>query len=139
MLIIYKLMAFFFFKFISVRKYTYHEFEALANKAFLSRFCSSGSFSSSYVEKEFWREMAHGEKGTVEYAVNIEGSAFSCHPDDKLAKSKWNLKVGFRFFADSISCVLFCFLHVCSCYILVSSNINCYVQYYNSSLHVFII
>ncbi|KAJ1422113.1 JmjN domain [Sesbania bispinosa] len=74
------------------RKYTYHEFEALANDAFLSRFYSFGSLSSSYVEKEFWHEMVYGEKGTVEYGVNIEGSAFSCDPDDKLGKSKWNLK-----------------------------------------------
>ncbi|KAL2339381.1 hypothetical protein Fmac_007321 [Flemingia macrophylla] len=74
------------------RKYTYHEFEALANKAFLSRFHSSESLPSSYVEKEFWHEMAHGEKRTVEYGVNVEGSAFSCDPDDRLAASKWNLK-----------------------------------------------
>ncbi|KAK7308277.1 hypothetical protein VNO77_41879 [Canavalia gladiata] len=74
------------------RKYTYHEFEALANKAFLSRFCSSGGLPSSLVEKQFWHEMVHGEKGTVEYGVNIEGSAFSCDPDDRLGTSKWNLK-----------------------------------------------
>ncbi|TKY67763.1 Lysine-specific demethylase JMJ706 [Spatholobus suberectus] len=74
------------------RNYTYHEFEAHANEAFLSRFHSFGGFSSSYLEKEFWREMAHGKKGTVEYGINIEGSAFSCDPNDKLGKSKWNLK-----------------------------------------------
>ncbi|XP_014490893.1 lysine-specific demethylase JMJ706-like [Vigna radiata var. radiata] len=77
---------------MSGRKYTYHEFEALANKTFFSRFHCSGGLSSSCVEKEFWHEMMHGEKGTVEYGVNVEGSAFSCDPDDKLGISKWNLK-----------------------------------------------
>lgn len=66
----------------------------MANKAFLSRFNSLEGLSSSHVEKEFWHEMAFGEKGSVEYGVNIEGSAFSCDPNDKLAKWKWNLKVG---------------------------------------------
>ncbi|TKY69083.1 Lysine-specific demethylase JMJ706 [Spatholobus suberectus] len=74
------------------RKYTYHEFEALANKAFFSRFHSSEGLPSSHVEKEFWHEMAHGEKETVEYGVNVEGSAFSCDPNDRLGASKWNLK-----------------------------------------------
>ncbi|BAT98728.1 hypothetical protein VIGAN_10005400 [Vigna angularis var. angularis] len=77
---------------MSGRKYTYHEFEALANKTFFSRFHCSGGLSSSCVEKEFWHEMMHGEKGTVEYGVNVEGSAFSCDPDDRLGISKWNLK-----------------------------------------------
>ncbi|RDX77684.1 Lysine-specific demethylase, partial [Mucuna pruriens] len=84
------------------RKYTYHEFEALANKAFFSRFHCCGDLPSSYVEKEFWHEMVHGEKGTVEYGVNVEGSAFSCDPDDRLGTSKWNLKVFFRLHADPI-------------------------------------
>ncbi|KAH1139021.1 hypothetical protein AAZX31_10G181500 [Glycine max] len=74
------------------RKYTYHDFEVLANKAFFSRFHNSRDLPSSYVEKEFWHEMAHGEKGTVEYGVNVEGSAFSCDPNDRLGTSKWNLK-----------------------------------------------
>ncbi|KAK7407801.1 hypothetical protein VNO78_09894 [Psophocarpus tetragonolobus] len=74
------------------RKYTYNEFEALANKAFINRFHSARCLPSSYVEKEFWHEMIHGEKGTVEYGVNVEGSAFSCDPDDRLGTSKWNLK-----------------------------------------------
>nr|XP_025672924.1 lysine-specific demethylase JMJ706-like [Arachis hypogaea] len=68
---------------MSGRKYTYHEFEALANQAFIG---------SADMEKEFWHEMVNGEKGTVEYGVNVEGSAFSCHPNDKLGRSKWNLK-----------------------------------------------
>ncbi|KAI5397232.1 hypothetical protein KIW84_063163 [Lathyrus oleraceus] len=74
------------------RKYTYREFEALANKAFSSRFGSFKDISSSSVEKAFWHEMMHGEKRTVEYGVNIEGSVFSCDPDDRLGTSKFNLK-----------------------------------------------
>ncbi|KAK7310245.1 hypothetical protein RJT34_07640 [Clitoria ternatea] len=74
------------------RKYTYREFEALANEAFFSRFYSSGGLPPSFVEKEFWHEMAHGEKETVEYGVNVEGSAFSCDPHDRLGTSKWNLQ-----------------------------------------------
>lgn len=65
----------------------------MANDAFFRRFYSFQGLSSSHVEKEFWHEMEFGEKGTVEYGVNIEGSAFSCDPNDKLGKSKWNLKV----------------------------------------------
>jgi histone demethylase JARID1 len=80
---------------LSSRKYTYHEFEAMANKAFSNKFCSSDDLSSSDIEKAFWHEMIHGEKGTVEYGVNIEGSVFSCDPDDKLGTSKFNLKVSF--------------------------------------------
>ncbi|AES59966.1 lysine-specific demethylase JMJ706 [Medicago truncatula] len=74
------------------RKFTYQEFEAIANKAFSNRFCSSEDLSSLDIEKAFWHEMIHGEKGTVEYGVNIEGSVFSCDPDDKLGTSKFNLK-----------------------------------------------
>ncbi|KAL2627338.1 hypothetical protein AAZV13_07G167200 [Glycine max] len=75
------------------RKYTYHEFEALANKAFFSRFHSSGGLPSSYAEKEFWHEMGSGERETVEYGVNVECSAFSCDHNDRLGTSKWNLKL----------------------------------------------
>ncbi|KAK7264102.1 hypothetical protein RJT34_31706 [Clitoria ternatea] len=63
-----------------------------ANEAFLNKFCSFEGLSSSYVEKEFWRKMARGEKGTVEYGINIKGNVFSCDPDNKLGKSKWNLE-----------------------------------------------
>lgn len=52
-----------------------------------------GDLPPSYVEKKFWLEMTHGRKGTVEYGVNIEGSAFSTDPNDQLGKCKWHLKV----------------------------------------------
>ncbi|KAI4315921.1 hypothetical protein L6164_023950 [Bauhinia variegata] len=76
------------------REYTYSEFQAVAGKAFRNQFDGSEDIpSASYVEKMFWKEMANGKKATVKYGVNLEGSAFSCDPDDKLGKSKWNLKV----------------------------------------------
>lgn len=65
----------------------------MANKVSVRRFGSSGCPSSENIEKEFWWEMACGKKGTVEYGVNVEGSAFSSDPNDHLGKSKWNLKV----------------------------------------------
>lgn len=81
---------------VSTRKYTYHEFEDLADKAFFSRFHSSGGLPSSYAEKEFWHEMGSGERETVEYGVNVECSAFSCDHNDRLGTSKWNLKCFFQ-------------------------------------------
>ncbi|KAM0005039.1 putative transcription factor & chromatin remodeling &Metalloenzymes JmjC family [Helianthus debilis subsp. tardiflorus] len=36
--------------------------------------------------------MTRGKKGTVEYGVNVDGSAFSSSFHDHLANSKWNLK-----------------------------------------------
>ncbi|KAJ0475728.1 putative [histone H3]-dimethyl-L-lysine(36) demethylase [Helianthus annuus] len=43
------------------------------------------------MEREFWLEMTRGKKGTVEYGVNVDGSAFSSSSDDHLANNKWNL------------------------------------------------
>lgn len=65
----------------------------MANKEFSRTYCSSGSLPPMYLEKEFWHEVSSRRKGTVEYAINIDGSAFSCAPNDQLGKSKWNLKV----------------------------------------------
>ena len=65
----------------------------MANKEFSRKYSSSGSLPPMYLEKEFWHEIASRRKGTVEYAINIDGSAFSCAPYDQLGKSKWNLKV----------------------------------------------
>uniref|UniRef100_A0A2N9EJJ9 JmjC domain-containing protein n=1 Tax=Fagus sylvatica TaxID=28930 RepID=A0A2N9EJJ9_FAGSY len=74
------------------RKYTYRDFEIKANKVYARRFSNSSCNPPAYMEKVFWHEMAHGQKGTVEYGVNVDGSAFSCDPNDQLGKSKWNLK-----------------------------------------------
>ncbi|XWS58738.1 hypothetical protein CRYUN_Cryun08bG0060000 [Craigia yunnanensis] len=76
---------------MSERTYNYQSFEKMANKAFAKRFPQSTSLSPVYLEKEFWREMARGI-GTVEYGVNIDGTAFSSDPNDQLGQSKGNLK-----------------------------------------------
>ncbi|KAG2708911.1 hypothetical protein I3760_05G214900 [Carya illinoinensis] len=75
------------------RQYTYREFEKMANKEYSACqvSCSSGD-SPAYMEKEFWHRLACGKKETVEYGVNVDGSAFSSDPRDQLGKSKWNLK-----------------------------------------------
>lgn len=78
--------------FLFFRKYTYREFERIANKP-ARRFSCSSINPPAFMEKVFWHELARGKKGTVEYGVNVEGSAFSCDPNDHLGKSKWNLKV----------------------------------------------
>lgn len=57
------------------------------------RLSNSSCNPPAYMEKVFWHEMVNGQKGTVEYGVNVDGSAFSCDPNDQLGKSKWNLKV----------------------------------------------
>jgi hypothetical protein len=45
------------------------------------------------MEEEFWHEIDFGKMESVEYACDIDGSAFSSSPSDQLGRSKWNLKV----------------------------------------------
>ncbi|KAJ4958970.1 hypothetical protein NE237_026081 [Protea cynaroides] len=78
--------------FMSGRKYTFRDFEKMANKVFARRYYSAGCLPATYLEKEFWHEIACGKTETVEYACDIDGSAFSSSPNDQLGKSKWNLK-----------------------------------------------
>nr|XP_043608846.1 lysine-specific demethylase JMJ706 [Erigeron canadensis] len=78
--------------FMSGRNYTFREFEKMANKVFARRYYSSGSLPPAYVEKEFWNEIANGKTESVEYACDVDGSAFSSSPNDELGNSKWNLK-----------------------------------------------
>lgn len=78
--------------FMSGRSYTLREYEKMANKAFARRYSSAGCLPAKYLEEEFWREIAYGKTETVEYACDIDGSAFSSSPTDELGKSKWNLK-----------------------------------------------
>lgn len=78
--------------FMSGRKYTFHDFEKIANKAFSRRYYSTCSLPASYLEKEFWHEIACGDMDSVEYACDVDGSAFSSSPSDQLGRSKWNLK-----------------------------------------------
>jgi hypothetical protein len=65
----------------------------MANKVFARRYCSGGSLPDSFLEKEFWKEIACGKTETVEYACDVDGSAFSSAPGDPLGSSKWNLNV----------------------------------------------
>lgn len=78
--------------FMSGRKYTFRDFEKMANKVFARRYFSAGCLPAKYMEEEFWHEIACGKTETVEYACDIDGSAFSSSPFDQLGKSKWNLK-----------------------------------------------
>ncbi|XP_020577636.1 lysine-specific demethylase JMJ706-like isoform X2 [Phalaenopsis equestris] len=79
--------------FMSGRKYTFRDFERMANKEFARRYYSAGCLPSKYIEEQFWREIAFGRTEYVEYACDIDGSAFSSSPNDQLGKSKWNLKL----------------------------------------------
>ncbi|KAK1379083.1 Lysine-specific demethylase [Heracleum sosnowskyi] len=79
-----------FFK--SGRNYTFREFEKMANKVFSRRYSSSGCLPATYMEKEFWQEIAYGRTESVEYACDVDGSAFSSSHVDQLGKSNWNLK-----------------------------------------------
>ena len=65
----------------------------MANKVFARRYYSAGCLPASYLEKEFWHEIACGKTESVEYACDVDGSAFSASPKDPLGQSKWNLKV----------------------------------------------
>ncbi|KAL6176049.1 hypothetical protein ACLB2K_052685 [Fragaria x ananassa] len=78
--------------FMSGRNYTFRDFEKMANKVFARRYCSSGSLPPTYLEKEFWKEIGSGKTESVEYACDVDGSAFSSSPNDPLGSSKWNLK-----------------------------------------------
>ncbi|KAL6979902.1 Lysine-specific demethylase jmj13 [Sarracenia purpurea var. burkii] len=78
--------------YMSGRNYTFRDFEKMANKVFARRYCSAGCLPDTYLEKEFWHEIACGKTESVEYACDVDGSAFSSSPKDQLGKSKWNLK-----------------------------------------------
>ncbi|KAL8107642.1 lysine-specific demethylase JMJ13-like isoform X1 [Apium graveolens] len=78
--------------FMSGKNYTFRDYEKMANKAFSRRYCSSGCLPPSYMEREFWREIACGKTESVEYACDVDGSAFSSSPSDQLGKSNSNLK-----------------------------------------------
>ncbi|XP_021667732.2 lysine-specific demethylase JMJ13 isoform X2 [Hevea brasiliensis] len=78
--------------FMSGRNYTFRDFEKMANKIFSRRYCSASCLPETYLEKEFWHEIACGKTETVEYACDVDGSAFSSSVSDPLGNSKWNLK-----------------------------------------------
>ncbi|KAF2308817.1 hypothetical protein GH714_020307 [Hevea brasiliensis] len=74
------------------KNYTFRDFEKMANKIFSRRYCSASCLPETYLEKEFWHEIACGKTETVEYACDVDGSAFSSSVSDPLGNSKWNLK-----------------------------------------------
>lgn len=78
--------------FMSGRKYTFRDYEKMANKVFSKKYSSASCLPAKYVEEEFWREIAFGKMDFVEYACDVDGSAFSSSPNDQLGKSNWNLK-----------------------------------------------
>ncbi|KAA8522011.1 hypothetical protein F0562_012675 [Nyssa sinensis] len=78
--------------FMSGRNYTFRDFEKMANKVFARRYYSAGCLPATFLEKEFWHEIAGGKTESVEYACDVDGSAFSSSPSDQLGQSKWNLK-----------------------------------------------
>ncbi|KAE8716237.1 JMJ706 protein [Hibiscus syriacus] len=78
--------------FMSGINYSFRDFEKMANKVFARRYYSAGYLSATYLEKEFWHEIAYGKTESVEYACDVEGSAFSSSPSDPLGSSKWNLE-----------------------------------------------
>lgn len=77
----------------------------MANKVFSKKYSSTSCLPARYVEEEFWREIAFGKMDFVEYACDVDGSAFSSSPHDQLGKSNWNLKVN----------ILLSSPHVCGC------------------------
>ncbi|XP_018441586.2 lysine-specific demethylase JMJ13 isoform X1 [Raphanus sativus] len=77
--------------FMSGRNYTFRDYEKMANKVFARRYCSGGSLPDSFLEKEFWKEILCGKTESVEYACDVDGSAFSSAPGDPLGSSNWNL------------------------------------------------
>ncbi|KAE9613279.1 putative [histone H3]-lysine-36 demethylase [Lupinus albus] len=78
--------------YMSGRNYTFRDYEKMANKVFARRYCSAGCLPATYLEKEFWNEISCGKMESVEYACDVDGSAFSSSPTDQLGNSKWNLK-----------------------------------------------
>ncbi|XP_042434011.1 lysine-specific demethylase JMJ706-like isoform X2 [Zingiber officinale] len=78
--------------FMSGRAYTFRDFEKMANKEFSRRFSSTGCLPAKFIEEQFWHEIAFGKTEMVEYACDVDGSAFSSSPKDQLGQSNWNLK-----------------------------------------------
>ncbi|EMS65270.1 Lysine-specific demethylase 5A [Triticum urartu] len=78
--------------FMSGRKYTFRDYERMANKVFSKKYSSASCLPARYVEEEFWREISSGKMDFVEYACDVDGSAFSSSSHDQLGKSNWNLK-----------------------------------------------
>ncbi|XP_024524853.1 lysine-specific demethylase JMJ706 isoform X1 [Selaginella moellendorffii] len=77
----------------SAQRYTFSEFEKMANKFHSRRFSTAAVQPPLFVEAEFWKEMLAGNSDHIQYASDVDGSAFSSSPADPLASSNWNLKI----------------------------------------------
>ncbi|KAJ0681172.1 putative transcription factor & chromatin remodeling JmjN family [Helianthus annuus] len=100
--------------FLSGRNYTFREYEKMVNKVFARRYYSSGSLPATYMEKEFWNEIASDNTESVEYACDVDGSAISSSPIDELGNSKWNLKVSILFqslYIYMLIMTIFCYIY----------------------------
>lgn len=86
----------------------------MANKVFARRYCSVGCLPATYLEKEFWQEIGRGKMDTVEYACDVDGSAFSTSPTDQLGNSKWNLKV-----LPFLVSLLYSYFSLLPCYLFI--------------------
>jgi len=82
----------------------------MANKVFSKKYSSTSCLPARYVEEEFWREIAFGKMDFVEYACDVDGSAFSSSPHDQLGKSNWNLKVNIHLSSPRVWLVVSYFL-----------------------------
>ncbi|XP_042010077.1 lysine-specific demethylase JMJ706-like isoform X1 [Salvia splendens] len=78
--------------FMSGINYTFRDYERMANKIFARSYGSTGGLPAKFMEKEFWNEIACGKTESVEYACDVDGSAFSSSPTDPLGNSRWNFK-----------------------------------------------
>ncbi|KAL5728747.1 hypothetical protein ACHQM5_001793 [Ranunculus cassubicifolius] len=78
--------------------YSLKEYKEMADKVFERRYSCVAELPASFLEREFWREVISGggkegvARTVVEYASDLDGSAFSSSLEDQLAQSKWNLK-----------------------------------------------
>ncbi|KAI5067853.1 hypothetical protein GOP47_0016198 [Adiantum capillus-veneris] len=77
---------------IKGRHYTLTEYEKVANRVFSRKFSTAAGLPPRFIESAFWKELAGGKTRTVEYATDVDGSAFSTSKTDPLGQSKWNLK-----------------------------------------------
>ncbi|MCO5608093.1 hypothetical protein L7F22_062299 [Adiantum nelumboides] len=77
---------------IKGRHYTLTEYEKVANRVFSRKFSTAAGLPPRFIESVFWKELVGGKTRTVEYATDVDGSAFSNSKTDPLGQSKWNLK-----------------------------------------------
>ena len=78
-------------KFHSEREFELAEFEEQALALQQRLYGSSVQLGDAFAEAEFWRWSRDAKGLTLQYGDNVEGSAFSHHPADRLGRSAWNL------------------------------------------------